>query len=391
MVAGCSGDSPENRNINIDLTRSESEAVRAVNDFTFDLMRASEKRFSSERPNYVMSPQGIAWCIAMVANGASSESETLREMLDVLKINEGVSLQDVNDYSAKLINAITGEHGGTTIGIANSAFYKNEIGINNTFAKYLRTFYNAELFADASDKQLDNWIEGKTNGLIKDFAKNRNLERLDFGVLNAVCFSGYWENEFDIKNTKDLVFHNSDGSITRHPMMCDTQSVKVFENECCKSLRMPFRNNSFAIYFLIPKEGKRLNEVLDVLDGSEWTSLIKGVDISESSTDIHIPKFEIESEIDFVNILEDMGMERVFTSEAELENLCQKPEFMQYLDQATLLSIDEKGTKAASVSRFSTGPTSALPGTFYLDEPFYYFITEESTGAILFAGKISQL
>ena len=55
MVAGCSGDSPENRNINIDLTRSESEAVRAVNDFTFDLMRASEKRFSSERPNYVMS------------------------------------------------------------------------------------------------------------------------------------------------------------------------------------------------------------------------------------------------------------------------------------------------------------------------------------------------
>ncbi|ROT19283.1 hypothetical protein EEL52_10435 [Muribaculaceae bacterium Isolate-113 (HZI)] len=106
FLAACGNEHPEEGPINIQLTRSESEAVNAVNDFAFDLLKATDESFSAEKPNYILSPQNVTWCISMVANDADTDSETLKEMIDVLHLGEGATLQDVNDYSLKLINAI---------------------------------------------------------------------------------------------------------------------------------------------------------------------------------------------------------------------------------------------------------------------------------------------
>jgi len=54
--------------------------------------------------------------------------------------------------------------------------------------------------------------------------------------------------------------------------------------------------------------------------------------------------------------------------------------------------VNEEGTEAAAVTSIGIGVTSVGPGgpEFHASRPFLFFITEEDTGAILFAGKVEN-
>jgi serpin B len=58
----------------------------------------------------------------------------------------------------------------------------------------------------------------------------------------------------------------------------------------------------------------------------------------------------------------------------------------------TFIDVSESGTEAAAVTSVGIGVTSMPvdPPSFYLTRPFLFFITEEDTGAILFAGKVEN-
>ena len=58
----------------------------------------------------------------------------------------------------------------------------------------------------------------------------------------------------------------------------------------------------------------------------------------------------------------------------------------------TYIDVNESGTEAAAVTSVGVGVTAMPvdPPSFYLTRPFLFFITEEDTGAILFAGKVEN-
>ena len=388
-LPSCSNDDPKDEPIDIQLTRSQVEAVNAINDFTFDLLKASEKNLSGEKPNYIMSPQSLAWCIAMVANGAEPNSETLKEMIDVLHLDGEATLQDVNDYSSKLIEAITSKNGSVDIRVANALHYKSEIGIKHNFVNTLKSFYKIGEFADPANKDMDAWISDRTGGLITNFASDINIERYDFGVINTLYFNGKWGKRFDPANTKESEFHNADGTISRPLMMSEEQTSIVSSDETCHVLKLFFKNESFAINFVIPTEGKKINEALSHLNGNTWKQLMSNK--NSSIYYVKIPKLNLKSNFDFIGTIRDMGLKKIFARNNELSQIASNPVMITNLAQASIIELDEDGVKAATTSHKGGGDIAFLPRQFILDEPFYFFITEESTGAILFAGKIAQL
>lgn len=389
LLPACSDDPSKGEPINIELTRSETEAVNAVNDFTFDFLKAVDNNFGSQKPNYIMSPQSVAWVVAMIANGAEDDSETLREMLDVLHLGDGATLQDVNDYSLKLIEAITSKNGSATVGVANALHYKSAIGINPAYVNILKTFYKAGEFPDPTNDRLDSWISDRTNGMIKDFAQKKNIEKYDFGVLNTIYFDGVWKERFDPKNTKEREFRNADGTKSMPLMMSEEQQGMMSQDEKCHFLKLFFNNESFAISFVIPTEGYTLDDVLKHLDGEKWRNLLGNG--QRSTYSVVMPKLELKSDFDFVETAKDLGLKKAFSTQTELTKIAANPIMLTVLDQASVLKLDESGVKVATVSHGGGLCMAVLNDTFLLDEPFLYFITEESTGAILFTGKVSQL
>ncbi len=63
---------------------------------------------------------------------------------------------------------------------------------------------------------------------------------------------------------------------------------------------------------------------------------------------------------------------------------------------STLGMVDEAGTEAAAATAVVVGNSSASSGTFLdpaaivVDHPFFFFIRDVPTGAILFAGRVND-
>ena len=58
----------------------------------------------------------------------------------------------------------------------------------------------------------------------------------------------------------------------------------------------------------------------------------------------------------------------------------------------TFIEVNEEGTEAAGATLIAIGKTSAglSEPVFHATKPFLFFITEEDTHAILFAGKVEN-
>ena len=85
-----------------------------------------------------------------------------------------------------------------------------------------------------------------------------------------------------------------------------------------------------------------------------------------------------------------MGMQKAFTGAADFSAMSYTPLCIDEIRHKAKIKVDEEGTEAAAVTYVGMRVTSVGPGgdTFYFkaDRPFIYFISERSTGAILFAG-----
>ena len=89
-----------------------------------------------------------------------------------------------------------------------------------------------------------------------------------------------------------------------------------------------------------------------------------------------------------------LGMKDAFNSSADFSGISYDQLYLSLLEQHTYLKVDEKGTEAAAITiggmSNSAGP-APTPIDFFLNRPFAFMITETSTGAILFMGKVTKL
>ena len=66
---------------------------------------------------------------------------------------------------------------------------------------------------------------------------------------------------------------------------------------------------------------------------------------------LQMPKFKLEFKYDMKKILEDMGMKKAFTKEAEFNNISEKMKlFVNQVLQKNYINVNEEGTQACSIT-----------------------------------------
>jgi len=105
-----------------------------------------------------------------------------------------------------------------------------------------------------------------------------------------------------------------------------------------------------------------------------------------------MPRFKYEYKRSLKDDLIDMGMGVAFTAAADFSNISNSGLLISRVEHQTFIETNEEGTEAAAatvvvmIDRISGGG----PLVITLDRPFLYFIHENSTGAILFMGRVSD-
>ena len=371
----------------------KAEKVARDNAFTFDLLRAVRKH--STDANVFISPLSVSMALNMTLNGAVGA--TADEMRTALR-ESGYSTADINAYSRELREALLRADPKTTIGIANSIWYRQGATVKAPFIEANRTYYDAEVQAldfssPTATATINGWCARKTNNKIKEIVKQVDPTTFMY-LINAVYFKGTWTTRFEKKNTRNMIFHRADGSTQTVQMMNLMDTFRCASGDVCDYLEMDYGNHAFSMVIMLPKDGKTTRDAMAALDGQTWAKAMES--LAEAYVIVKLPRFKAECEYPMhEHILPDMGMKLPFNSElADLSGIADIGAFgrlfISSVIHKTFVQVDEEGTEAAAVTSIDIVGSNES-SFFIVDRPFLFAIREKSTGAILFIGEIGEI
>lgn len=381
--------------IKIELRSSEIEMVRSDQSFAFNFLSYVYAEESTEENNsFMISPLSLSMALAMTMNGADGETKSV--MLEALKL-KGFSDEEINSYYKKLREALLSTDPSTKLSIANSIWTNQNVVIKDEFVGKNRDYFNSSVesvnFSDRKTAGLINdWASKNTNGLIKKVIESTSSDDLMY-LLNAIYFKGMWVSEFNRSNTHPKPFMLENGATVNVEMMNQTEKFNYKDNELMQLVELPYGNSAFSMIVILPKEEKKLLDVIRALNNSDyWAGLKSG--LIEHEVELFLPKFKTEYSKKLNKVLTDMGMGLAFTNDAEFSGMSDIPAKIDFVKQDTYISVDEIGTEAAAVTTvgmvMTSMPSEPQKVVFNANRPFIYVIQENYTGSILFMGIVNN-
>ena len=151
------------------------------------------------KANTIYSPISIKYALAMLNEGTKGDTHTQIEDL-------------IGDYKpTKYTNS-------ANLAFGNAFFikdtYVNEI--NQDTVKLLQDKYNAEVKTGSFEdpKIINDWIDEKTLGLIKNLVRKEDIEALDYILVNALGIDMEWTSYFFPKDNPQDIASNYEGYVS---------------------------------------------------------------------------------------------------------------------------------------------------------------------------------
>jgi len=404
FLSACSDDNgnPPNERGEIQITRSESEIILNSNyDFGFKIFSGISK---STDNNFVYSPMSLSMTMGMIANGAASETKD--EIIDVIG-SKSSNIDELNILNRKILESIGTLDNTIRISLANSIWVVNNLAakLEPDFKNSLLESYQCEFsYVDNFSKPdaistINNWVKAKTNGLIPSLFEDTLPYKTSSVIANALYFKGIWSKPFEKGNTKKELFNNYSGTESLVDMMSGKLSVLGYKDDGYSAIALPYGNGAFSMIIILPDKDKDIDFVMENISTKDIMDLSKheniGAAYNWTELNIKLPKFTVTYSSMMNKYLNDAGLTKIFDKEiADLSGMFGDiQQEISFIKQNVYICVDEEGTVAAAVtgSGWATSPGPIEYQDFFVDRPFVFMITEQSTGIPLFMGQIKEL
>jgi serpin B len=391
LFAGCSNNiEPTLEPGDIVLTEKSLKLVSADNNFTFMLF---DKLPDSKGSNVMVSPLSISLALSMTLNGA--EGETRSAMIKALGF-EGITVEEINQIYLDLITALKKADSEVALNIANSIWIKKNYPVLSPFIADNQKYYDARVerldFNQAAVNTINSWVNEKTNTKIPKILDEISAEEIMF-LINAIYFKGTWETEFDASKTFNTDFTLSGSQNITVPMMKLKDKFAYADQTGYQAVKLPYGRGKFQMIVLLPDPDKNVDELAAQLDTEKWEALASSLN-TPVEVDLWLPKFKFSWESELNDLLKSLGMGIAFSAgHADFSKINADDQlFITKVIHKSFIEVNEEGTEAAAATLVGIGKTSIGPEIpeFHATRPFLFYITEEDTGAILFAGKVEN-
>jgi len=402
FLSACNNDNDQGNDypdpIKIELSSNEMQMSDESQNFATNLFSVIHelKKNESNSENIAISPLSLNMALAMAWNGANGETKkAIQEAMGM----GNYSQSEVNAYFKKIRETFVKTDPLIKLAIANSIWSRQGFPVKQSFYDINRNFYQAEVkevdfTSPATVDLINKWCSDNTNGLIKDMIK-AIPDDVAMYLINALYFKGEWSDGygFDKSSTKNTGFMKEDGSSIQVKMMSQNNTLQYYSDEYLSTTSLPFGNNAFSMVFFLPNYNGSFTGMLNQLKQPGYLAKCLQSE-SKKEVDLYIPKFKIEYEIKLNETLKQLGMGIAFSYYADFLGISDIPLYISNVIQKTSVSIDEEGGEAAAVTVVEMAFTSITPTPqkviFRADRPFLFAIRENSTGVVLFMGKIGR-
>lgn len=341
-----------------------------------------------EEGNIFVSPTSLYMALAMVYNGA--DGVTQEEIAAVLEA-QGLAPEEMNKANASLVSKLASDSEDIELNIANSIWVREDYTFRDSFRESSRDYYNARIEALASVEAINDWVSDATNDKIKKMVESPLSGDLVALLLNAIYFNGAWQFSFAEQATEKQPFQTEDGTTAEVPLMTLQAELSYLETDNFQAVSLPYGEGEMNMHVFLPAETSSLDEFKASLSKENWAEWIAAFESKQGT--VMLPKFELEYEVILNDTLKDLGMDTAFNS-VDLSKMFETSDglFISEVKQKSFINVSEKGTESAaatSVSIAESGPDEPL-FELKVNRPFFFAITDEETGVILFMGSIEN-
>jgi serpin B len=366
--------------------------VKGNTDFALDLYR----ELKDTKGNLFFSPYSISTALAMTYAGA--RENTARQMADVLHFPSGQNkVHPAFGQLETLLNEIQAQ-GDIQLNAANSLWPQQGYPFLEEYLDLVKKHYGVVITpldyqkaAEKARKIINQWVEEKTKDKIKNLIQPGVLDAVTRLVLvNAIYFKGNWASQFDEKRTKDDTFYLLSGKTVQTPLMAREQEFAYGEKGFLQVLELPYVGEILSMIVLLPEEKDGLPQLEKQLTAANlkmWTSGLR-----KQKVKVFLPKFKMTSQFSLSKTLAAMGMGDAFDpNKANFSGMDGRLNWL-YIGAVlhkAFIDVNEEGTEAAAATAVVMKIRMALQQpTFRADHPFIFFIRENTTGSILFLGRV---
>ncbi|MBD5356293.1 MAG: serpin family protein [Bacteroides sp.] len=393
-ISACSSDdTPSNTPLQlpahqIEFSLKQKQIVQKGNQLAYNSWEMICDSNPNSDGNQIFSPLSLQMTLSLLANGA--EGELLNELINLYTNGlDEEGLTNLNALNKKLLNELPLVDKSAKLHFANSIWCDRAFDFEAEYADKCSDIYNAtkhkyDIGTEEARKDFNQWASDNTNGMIKEF-----LQAPPFGeaiLANATYFKGFWQYPFNKKDTSKQDFFCQSGEVKQVEMMhFDDYVYDAKENSNMSYVVIPYLNGGFSMNILMPKEGTDFNEC--VHNFAENTIVWEKV----GKAKISIPRFSIGATYNNLpEIVEKMGVPHL---SASTKRIFKNAEFrLSQIMQSSKFVVDEEGSEAAAVTSLTScgGVSNGSNFQININRPFFFTLTEQSTGTILFMGKVTQ-
>ncbi len=215
-------------------------------------------------------------------------------------------------------------------------------------------------------------------------------------LINAIYFHGSWSDEFNPEMTREIPFELPDGKRKDHPVMFQEGRYRYFQGEGFEAVSLPYgENRRVSMDIFLPVRDSSLADFYGKLTPDNWAAW--QLSFKEMEGEIGLPRFKFEYETSLKEILKKLGMGSAFDPKrADFSGMRPVPPelYISEVKHKTYIDVNEKGTEAAAVTSVEMRVTSFQPEnerfSMVVDRAFFFTITDNKTGAILFMGSVNE-
>lgn len=316
-------------------------------------------------------------------------------------------LNEVHAKFAEVLRDFYKDGAPYDLNLANRLYGEQSYEFVKLFLEETKKFYNAELESvdferNAEDARvnINSWVEGQTQGKIKDLLVQGVLDNMTRLVLvNAIYFKGKWAEQFKEEDTVDDYFRINKTETKSVKMM--RQKTKLHINTIpevnSQILELPYVGEDLSMFIILPEDIEDETTGLEKVEKEltfekfvEWTNLDM---MSKHQVEVSLPRFKMEEEYDLNDVLMRMGMVDAFdVSRSDFSGMSSANNLvLSKVVHKAFVEVNEVGTEAAAATgAVISNRALIIPDRFLADHPFLFFIQHKPTKTVLFAGRYSS-